>query len=139
MIVLDTNILSELIQPKGSQLIKAWAKSQPRDQLFITSITQSEILYGIAILPTGKRKQLLHQAASTMFQAAFPGKILPFDRTAANYYATITSYRRSKGRPISQSDAQIAAICCSHQATLATRNVKDFIDCSLDIINPWEP
>lgn len=137
MIVLDTNVASELMNPQGSQTVKSWADSQPR-RLFTTTITQAEILYGIAILPEGNRKQRLLDAAHAVFHEEFVNQILPFDQEAAGYFATIAAYCRRQGAPISQFDAQIAAICRAHQAVVATRNVDDFAHCGREIINPWE-
>lgn len=111
---------------------------ESRSSLYITTITQAEILYGIAILPDGTRQQRLQNLAQAMFQEDFLNKILPFSQEAAQYFAIIASDRKGQGKPISQFDAQIAAICRSHQATLATRNTDDFADCGIDIINPWE-
>jgi toxin FitB len=138
MIVLDTNVLSELMNPQGSQTVKSWVDAQLRADLFTTTITQAEILYGIAILPEGNRKQRLQAAAYSVFSQEFCNQILLFDSQAAEHFATIAADRRRQGRPISQSDAQIAAICRTHQAALATRNVDDFSDCGITIINPWE-
>ena len=139
MIVLDTNVVSELMNPTGATAVKQWAKRQLRDRVFTTTITQAEILYGIGILPEGNRKQRLESSAHIVFQEEFVHRILPFDSKSAEQFAVISAQRRSQGRPISQFDAQIAAICRAHRATLATRNVDDFIDCSIAIINPWEP
>jgi predicted nucleic acid-binding protein len=138
MIVLDTNVLSELMKPQGSILVRNWAGQQPVESLFTTTITQAEILYGITILPEGKRKYELYQAATLMFTEDFLGRILPFDESAAIAFANISAQRRLSGTPISQADAQIAAICYSHNAAIATRNVSDFIGCEIFIINPWE-
>jgi toxin FitB len=106
--------------------------------LFTTTITQAEILYGIALLPTGKRQNELSKAAELMFSEDFTGRVLPFDRDAAVAFANIASQRRRNGTPISQADAQIAAICYTHGATIATRNFSDFEGCGISIINPWE-
>ncbi|WP_448573705.1 PIN domain-containing protein [Trichothermofontia sp.] len=122
MIILDTNVISELMNPKGSQCVKSWTDSQPRGTLFTTSITQAEILYGIAILPEGNREQKLQNAAHAVFQQELLNQILPFDLESAEYFATIAADRRKQGNPISQFDAQIAAICRAHQAAIATRN-----------------
>jgi hypothetical protein len=138
MFILDTNVVSELMKPVASAAVETWCASQSRDSLYITTITQAEILYGIAILPDGTRQQRLQNLAQAMFQEDFLNKILPFSQEAAQYFAIIASDRKGQGKPISQFDAQIAAICRSHQATLATRNTDDFADCGIDIINPWE-
>ncbi len=136
-IVLDTNVLSELMKPQGSQKVKNWVATQAKVDLFVTSITQAEILYGIAILPDGKRSQSLREIAQAMFVEEFVGRILSFDQKAAEYFAQIASNRKRMGKPISQSDAQIAAICLANGAQIATRNVDDFINCQINIINPW--
>ena len=91
MIVLDTNVLSELMKPQGSKLITAWADSQSRNSLFTTAVTQSEIIYGIAILPEGSRKQRLHDTAQAFFKGAFSRKILPFEQNAAEHFALLHS------------------------------------------------
>ncbi len=138
MIVLDTNVLSELMNSKGSLVVRQWVAAQPINNFFTTTITQAEILYGIALLPPGKRQTELAQASELMFAEDFGGRILPFDEIAAIAFARIASNRRRMGKPISQADAQIASICYTRQATLATRNVSDFEGCDITIINPWE-
>jgi toxin FitB len=138
MIILDTNVLSELIKRQGSTVVRNWVAEQPVTSLFTTTITQAEILYGIAILPEGKRKDEIYQAATLMFAEDFVGSILAFDESAAVAFANISAQRRLSGTPISQADAQIAAICYSHNAAIATRNVTDFAGCGIFIINPWE-
>lgn len=138
MIVLDTNVVSELMKPKGSSVVRQWVAAIPINNLFTTTITQAEIFYGIALLPLGKRQNELTQAAQLMFAEDFGGRVLPFDETAAIAFAEIAAKRRQMGKPISQADAQIASICYSRQATLITRNISDFEDCGIAIINPWE-
>jgi predicted nucleic acid-binding protein len=138
MIILDTNVLSELMKPRKSELVRSWAAQQSLMSLFTTTITQAEILYGIALLPAGKRRDELSQAAHLMFSEDFAGRVLPFDQAAAVAFANIASQRRHNGNPISQADAQIAAICYTHAATIATRNFSDFEGCGIAIINPWE-
>lgn len=137
MIIIDTNVLSELMNSKGSLSVCNWVAAQPQSELFITSITQAEILYGIALLPSGKRKSELKRAAELMFVEDFAERILPFNERAAYAFAKIAAERRRAGNPISQADAQIASICYIHNATLATRNVKDFEGCGILIIDPW--
>ncbi|MDY6781554.1 MAG: type II toxin-antitoxin system VapC family toxin [Cyanobacteriota bacterium] len=138
MIILDTNVLSELMQPRGSWIVRQWVAAQPMTTLFTTTITQAEILYGIALLPSGKRQSELNRAAQLMFSEDFAGRILSFDEAAAIAFARIAAERRRIGSPISQADAQIASICYSRQATIATRNISDFQRCDISIINPWE-
>lgn len=137
-IILDTNVISELIQPMGSSIIREWLASQNGASLYTTSITQAEILYGIQILPEGQRRQKLLDGALIVFEHYLTERILAFDQKAAELYSQIAANRKQIGRPISQFDAQIAAICRVHQATLATRNIRDFLDCGIDLINPWE-
>lgn len=138
MIILDTNVLSELMKSQPNISVVSWIGKQQATKLFITSLTQAEILYGLEILPTGKRRTALKQAAKVMFDLDFTGRILPFDTKAAKLFATIGAKRRKLGRPISQMDAQIAAITLASNATLVTRNVDDFEECGIEIINPWE-
>jgi predicted nucleic acid-binding protein len=137
-IILDTNIISELIQPNGSSNIRKWLTSQSGVSLYTTSITQAEILYGIQILPEGQRRKNLLDGALIVFEYYLSERILAFDQKAAELYSQIAAYRKQLGRPISQFDTQIAAICRVHQATLATRNIRDFLDCGINLINPWE-
>lgn len=138
MIILDTNVLSELMKPQGSSVARQWVSRQSMLDLFTTAITQAEILYGIALLPSGKRQNELSQAAQLMFAEDFAGRILSFDEISAIAFARIAAERRRAGNPISQADAQIASICYVHQALLATRNVADFEGCGISIVNPWE-
>lgn len=139
MLILDTNVVSELMNPQGLEAVKTWAKQQVRQDVFVTAITQAEILYGIRTLPEGRRKSRLQASALVVFEAELANQILPFDSDSAQHFATISAQRRRQGKPISQFDAQIAAICRVHQAAIAPRNVEDFTDCGIDIINPWEP
>lgn len=106
--------------------------------LFLTSVTQAEILYGIGILDSGRRREELEVAAAAMFAEDFGSRILGFDTDAAPAYAAIASDRRRSGRPISQFDCQIAAIAHSRGAGLATRNIRDFEGCGIELIDPWQ-
>lgn len=126
------------MHPKGSSVVRQWVAAQPITNLFTTTITQAEILYGIALLPSGKRQTELSQAAQLMFVEDFAGRILPFDERAALAFARVAAERKQMGKPISQADAQIASICYTRQATLATRNVSDFEGCQIAIVNPWK-
>jgi toxin FitB len=137
MIILDTNVVSELMRPKPSQGVLAWLQRHSGNDVYTTAITVAEIQYGIARLPAGRRRDALLQAASEIF-AAFPGQVLSFDLAAAGAYADVVAHRDSIGNPIDGFDAQIAAICRTHAATLATRNVKDFADTGVDIVDPWQ-
>jgi len=137
MIVLDTNVVSELMRATPEPAVLAWLQQTSSTGLCTTAVTVAEIRYGIARLPEGRRRQTLHQAANEIF-AAFPRQVLPFDLAAATAYADVVAGRESDGNPISGFDAQIAAICRSQAATLATRNTKDFTDTGIPIIDPWQ-
>jgi predicted nucleic acid-binding protein len=137
MMLLDTNVLSELMRPLPSAIVGNWLSGQPATAIFISAITEAEIRYGLALLPEGRRKNQLSTQAELMLVEEFAGRILPFDSAAASAYALIAADRRRSGRPISQADAQIAAIAVSRGASLATRNAADFVDCGIDIIDPW--
>lgn len=137
MIVLDTNVVSELMRPEPASSVLAWLREQPGNDLYTTAITVAEIRYGIARLPDGRRRAALDQAAGEVF-AAFPTQVLAFDLAAADAYADIVAHLDNLGTPIDGFDAQIAAICRTHAAVLATRNTKDFTDTGIRIINPWQ-
>jgi toxin FitB len=137
MIVLDTNVLSELMKPAPDDRVVEWVASQTASSLYTTSITQAEILHGILLLPAGKRRKAFEEAAEAMFDEDFVGRILPFGSDAAPLYADIGAERRRRGRPISQFAAQIAAISRASGASLATRSVADFDHCRIDVVDPW--
>ena len=137
MIVLDTNVLSETMRSSPSPQVLDWLKGQPPLLLFTTAVTQAEILYGLALLPNGKRRSALRAAAEAMFEHDFANRILTFDSDAARIFSTIAAARRSLGRPIDVLDAQIAAIVRARGAALATRNASDFDHCGVTIVNPW--
>ena len=138
MLILDTNVLSELMRKAPNPSVCEWIATIPETAVFTTTLTQAEILYGIKILDDGKRKNQLLHAADAMFEEDFSGKLLSFDTQAAHAFANICSTRKKLGRPISQIDAQIAAITLSRKASLVTRNVNDFQNCEIPIINPFE-
>jgi toxin FitB len=137
MILLDTNIVSELMRREPGAQVVAWIEERPRSGLGITAITQAEILYGIELLPKGRRKHALLTAVQTMFSEDFRGRIYPFNSDAAYAFAKISAHRQTQGKPISQLDAQIAAIVQTVGAELATRNVTDFEECGITVLNPW--
>ena len=137
MIILDTNVVAETMKPEPDPIVLGWFDLHDRSTLFITAITQMEILIGVALLPHGKRKRALEESAEGLFRVEFEDRILPFDSEAARRCAHLLASRRAAGRPISQSDAQIAAIAQANSASLATRNVRDFTHCGLEILNPW--
>ena len=137
MIVLDTNVISELMRAEPDGRVLAWLEKQPMAGLFTSTLTQAEIYYGLALLPEGRRRDTLLAAAGPMFDVDLAGRILPFDSDAALAYPEIATGRRLGGQPISQIDAQIAAIVRSRGARLATRNVRDFVDCGIVVVDPW--
>ena len=137
MIVLDTNIVSELMRSTPASVVLAWLNEHPDKDLFTTAITVAEIRYGIARLPEGRRREALHQAANEVF-AAFPDQVLSFDLTSVGAYADVVAHREDLGKPISGFDAQIAAICRAHAATLATRNTRNFADTGISVVDPWQ-
>jgi predicted nucleic acid-binding protein len=136
VIILDTNIVSELMRQSPARTVADWSLSQDARDLFTTSVTLAEVRYGIERLPDGQRKAQLRAKAADIF-FALADKVLPFDARAALRYATLMADRGRAGQPMAGFDAQIAAICLSYSATLATRNLKDFQQTGLDLINPW--
>ncbi len=137
MIVLDTNVISELMRSDPDRAVLEWFAQQPIAGLFTTCVSEAEIYYGLALLPKGRRRDSLQAAAHAMFEEDFAGRILPFDSDAAHAYAEIASARRLIGQPISQFDAQIAGIVRSRGARLTTRNLRDFADCEIALVDPW--
>jgi predicted nucleic acid-binding protein len=137
MIILDTNVTSELMKPSPSPVVRDWVRARRGDELYTTSITLAEISYGIERLPAGRRRDLLKATATDVF-AAFEDQLLPFDAAAAAHYPMIVCRRDRAGLPIDGFDAQIASICDAHHAALATRNLKDFQDTGIDVIDPWQ-
>ena len=136
MIVLDTNVVSELMRPEPAPQVATWVRNRDRHELLTTAITLAEIRYGIARLPDGRRKQALLGAANDIFRT-FTNQVLPVDLAAAEHYAAIASSRERSGNPISGFDALIAAVCRSRGAALATRNLTDFDGTGIEIIDPW--
>lgn len=138
MIVLDTNVLSELTRQAPEACVLAWLDSLAVSDVVTTAVTAAELLYGVTRLPDGQRKTSLTAAVHALINDDFHGRVEPFDALAAAQYTLVVSGREKVGRPISAADAQIAAICRTRQATLATRNIKDFEDTGIDLVNPWQ-
>jgi toxin FitB len=138
MIVVDTNVASELMRPAPSQVVRDWVISKAAGELYTTAITVAEIRYGLERLAEGGRKDRLKTAADDVF-TAFGDYVLPFDAGAAAHYALVVARRDALGLPIEGFDAQIAAICRVRGAALATRNIKDFLETGIDLIDPWQP
>ena len=139
MIVLDTNVLSELMRPKPNPAVLAWMDAQPDQDLWLCSVVVSELLFGLARSPQGARRAQLTQAFEAMLVEDFFGRVLAFDLPAAVVYADLVSAREQLGQPLPMADAQIAATCLAHGARLATRNVRDFDALGLSWVNPWTP
>ena len=137
MIILDTNVVSELMKKEPDSAVENWTRRQPDESLYVTTITEAEILHGILLLAKGKRRTALEEAATGMFREDFDERVLPFDSPAARAYAEIAAVRSRAGRPISNFDAQIAAIARVNGATVSTRNVDDLEGCGVDLVNPW--
>jgi hypothetical protein len=137
MIVLDTNVLSELMRPRPAAAVVEWVQSHPSLSLYTTTVTMAEVLHGVLRLPEGSRRDSLRAAAEAMFDEDLRGRVLPFDTASARAFAEIVVARRRSGRPISHEDAQIAAVTRANGAKLATHNVSDFRDCGVVLVDPW--
>jgi toxin FitB len=137
MIVLDTNVLSELMRRRPATRVVRWVDEQDAGGLAITAVTVAELLYGVARLADGARKAKLAAAVDALVREDFAGRVLPFDVAAAAHYAEVVAERERQGRPVSVSDGQIAAICRRHGAALATRNVRDFEATGIAVGDPW--
>jgi predicted nucleic acid-binding protein len=137
VIAVDTNVISELMRGEPHPAVLAWVAAQPRTLLYTTHINQTEILYGIAALPEGRRRTALAAAAEAMFAEDFAGRVLPFEARAAARYPGIVLARRRAGNPIEKFDALIAAIALAAGASIATRDTRGFTGCGLAVIDPW--
>ena len=138
MILLDTNVVSELIRPHPDPKVEAWLAGQYSANVFLSVISEAELRYGVAILPAGIRRDRLAAEIEGMLREDFAGRILNFDSESARAYAAIAADRRAAGLPIHHADCQIAATARARGAKIATRNVNDFHGCGVDVINPWE-
>lgn len=138
MIILDTNVVSEPMKPDGDRRVRNWLDDQIAETLYLTSISLSELLLGVEVLPDGKRKEGLAGALTDLLVELFGPRILPFDQQAASVYAARVSRARASGRSISMADGQIAAIAAVHGFAVATRDTAPFIAAGVPVINPWE-
>jgi predicted nucleic acid-binding protein len=138
MIILDTNVISELFKPLPDAKVALWMETLASSESFTTTITRGELLFGLYRMPEGQRRTTLLQGLGRIFESRLSGRVLPYDEVAADAYAQISASRRKQGRPTSQSDEMIAGIVRSRGATLATRNMRDFEDCGIALINPWQ-
>ena len=137
MFVLDTNVASELMRPAPASTVAAWVSARDAKNLYLTAVSEAELLYGVAIMPAGRRRDMLEASMTRWLDLGFGERILPFDSAAAREYAEIAAERRRAGRPIGEADCQIAAISHSRGAVLVTRNVRDFEDTGVDVVDPW--
>lgn len=137
MIILDTNVLSALMRPAPAAPVLAWLDRQPAESVWITSITLFEARFGLALLPTGRRRQTLEAAFARLLKEDLENRVLDFDGAAATEAASVATERQKAGRPVDIRDTQIAGIALARRATLATRNVRHFVDLKVTIVDPW--
>ena len=138
MILLDTNIISELMKEFPDEDVMRWLNQQHSLTLYVSSISIAEILYGLSIMPEGKKRSRLESSFTSVMQSAFYQRVFVFDENAAIRYATLMSKNKKMGVVMTTFDAQIASIVISTRSILATRNTKDFVHCGIQIINPFE-
>lgn len=138
MIILDTNVISELARIDPEPNVVTWLDSLPATEIATTAITAAELLYGVTRLPDGRRRAAMAETIDALINEDFRGRVEAFDSLAAEQYATVVVGREKNGRPVSTADAQIAAICRVHSATLATCNTGDFTQTGIDLVNPWD-
>ena len=137
MVVIDTNVVSELMRPTPAPAVMAWFSRQDSADLYLTAVSEAELRTGAAILPSGRRRDRLAAEVDAVVREDFAGRVLAFDSAAARAYAGIAASRRSVGRPILEADCQIAAIARARDAAVATRNAADFEHCGIAIVEPW--
>lgn len=137
MILLDTNVVSELTRPAPNPSVISWLDAQITEDVYLSAITEAELRFGIVILPPGRRRERLAFEVENMLREDFERRILPFDSNAARMHAEIAAIRKAIGKPISYADCQVAAIARCRGAAVATRNVRDFEHCGIEVINPW--
>ncbi len=138
MIVLDTSVVSELMRPAPEPGVTSWVDSLDVSDVLLTAVTAAELMYGVARLPKGRRRRELRAMVDGLLAEDFRDRVLPFDALAAAHYVDIVADRERSGLQIGMADAQIAAICRNWNVGLATRNVGDFVDTGVDLINPWD-
>jgi predicted nucleic acid-binding protein len=137
MIILDTNVLSALMQQQPDSQVVAWLDSQPAESIWLSSITVFEARYGLALLPAGRRKEVMEQKFEQLVQDDLQNRVLLFDNNAATHSAQLAADRKTRGRPVDMRDTFIAGIALARRATLATQNVRHFDDLSIPVVNPW--
>lgn len=138
MIMLDTNVLSALMQQQPDPQVVAWLDDQPAESIWLNSVTLFEARFGLAILASGQRKNMLQERFEELLQEDLQNRVLLFDANAATQAAQLAADRKARGRPVDMRDTFIAGIALARRATLATRNTRHFDDLSVPIVNPWE-
>ena len=137
LIILDTNVVSELMRQPSAPSVARWFAAQRASEVFLSAVTEAELRYGVATMPQGRRRQALATTLEQFLERDFAGRILAFDTLAAQAYATVAAERKAAGRPIAQFDGQIAAIARSLAASVATRDTGGFEGTGVDVIDPW--
>ena len=137
MIILDTNVLSALMQQQPDPQVVGWLDEQPAESIWLSSVTVFEARYGLALLAAGRRKDILEQRFEALLQEDLQNRVLFFDSQAAEYSAKLAADRKQRGRPVDMRDTFIAGIAVARRATIATRNVRHFDDVSVPVVNPW--
>jgi hypothetical protein len=138
MIILDTNFISELMLPNPNKEVAKWLSIQNPDTIFTTSISIAEILSGLELMPSGKRKRAMKASFKVIYMSLLEDSVLNFDDESAKYYSICNQLSRQHKLNIPQPDSFIAAICLQYGAELVTRNTKDFMHFGIVLINPWE-
>ena len=136
-LLLDTNVVSELLRPSPNPAVESWIAARLASELYFSAVGEAELRYGVAMLPEGQRKSALATAIEGIMREDFEDRILPFDSNAARAYANIVAAHRAAGRTVTTADCQIAAIAHSRAMTVATRNVRDFEDIGIEVVDPW--
>ena len=136
-VLLDTNVVSEMLRPTPNPAVERWVAERPGSELYFSAVGEAEMLYGVAILPAGRRRNALALAIDAILREDFEDRVLPFDSEAAREYAEIAAARRAVGHTAAPADCQIAAIARSRGMLVATRNIRDFVEMGIEVINPW--
>ena len=137
MYVIDTNVASELMRPSPAPAVAAWIAGRDAREMYLTAVSEAELLYGVAVVAAGRRRDELEAAMTRWLDTGFAERVLPFDSAAARAYAEIAAGRRSAGRPIAPAACQIAAIARSRGMAVVTRNIRDFEDIGIEVVDPW--
>ena len=138
MIILDTNVLSALMQTKADPRVIEWLDTVPSESVWITSVTLFEARFGLALLPEGKRRNTLISQFNQVVEKDLQGRTLLFDQVAAEQAALLAAHRRKAGYTVDMRDTFIAGIALARKATVATRNIRHFIDLKVEVVNPWD-